>query len=299
MAGRKTSKVTSTIFDDVYRTIISRMPQFIIPVINDAFGTRYPMDVEFEQLKNEFYSKNGKLVTDSIFLIKGHLYHIECQSNPDKTMAIRMFEYGMEIALERARKNKDYLHVDLPESAVIYLRHTRNTPDKLTVEVRSPKGDTLSYESKVIKVQEYTKDVIFRKKLLMYLPFYVLRYEDELKTIDKDRKRLDELLKEYTDICGKLEKVLEANGSSELYDDLVGYIMEIMDYMLRSQSKARKEMNKMGGKILESFSEKKIKEGSKLVYAAAKDIKNGVKSSELKIKYPAEVIKMAKNIINL
>ncbi len=102
-----------------------------------------------------------------------------CQSNPDNTMAIRMFEYGMEIALERARKKKDYLHVDLPESAVIYLRHTKNTPDSLTVEVRSPKGDTLTYESKVIKVQEYTKDVIFRKKLLMYLPFYVMRYEND------------------------------------------------------------------------------------------------------------------------
>lgn len=38
----------------------------------------------------------------------------------------------------------------------------------------------------------------------MYLPFYVLRYEKGLETIDKDRKRLDELLREYTGICSKL-----------------------------------------------------------------------------------------------
>ena len=214
MARRKTGEFSTSIFDDVYRTIISRMPQFIIPVINDAFGTRYPMDIEFEQLKNEFYTKNGKIVSDSIFLIKGHIYHIECQSNPDNTMAIRMFEYGMEIALERARKKKDYLHVDLPESAVIYLRHTKNTPDTLTVEVNSPHGQTMTYESRVIKVQDYTKDVIFRKKLLLYLPFYVMRYENDLKTIEKDRKRLDVLLKEYIGICSRLEKVLEANGKS-------------------------------------------------------------------------------------
>ena len=299
MARKKKDNFSTTIFDDVYRTIISRMPQFIIPVINDAFGTRYPMDIEFEQLKNEFYSKNGKLVSDSIFLIKGHIYHVECQSNPDNTMAIRMFEYGMEIALERARKNKDYLHVDLPESAVIYLRHTQNTPDTLTVEVRSPKGQTMTYESKVIKVQEYTKDVIFRKKLLMYLPFYVVRYENELKTLDKDQKRLDALLEEYIGICKKLEKVLEKNGSSELYNDLVCYIMEIMDYMLRSQKNARKEMSKMGGKILDTFEEKTRKESSKMIYSAVKDIKNGVKSAELKSKYPADIIKMAKAIANL
>ncbi len=296
MTAKKTARVQSTIFDDVYRTIISRMPQFIIPVINDAFGTRYPMDVAFEQLKNEFYTKNGKLITDSIFLVKGHLYHVECQSNPDNTMAIRMFEYGLEIALERARKNKDYLHVDLPESAVIYLRHTKTTPDTLTVEVRSPKGNSLTYESKVIKVQEYTKDVIFRKKLLMYLPFYVLRYEKELETIDKDRKRLDELLKEYTGICSKLEKALEKGGSSELYNDLVGCIMEIMDYVLRSHKNARKEMNEMGGKVLETYTEKTFKAGGKSVVSAVNDIRNGMKPAELKKKYSADTIKMAKTI---
>ena len=296
MARRNTSEFSTTIFDDVYRTIISRMPQFIIPVINDAFGTKYPMDVAFEQLKNEFYTKNGKLITDSIFLIRGHLYHVECQSNPNKTMAIRMFEYGMEIALERARKNKDYLHVDLPESAVIYLRHKKNTPDTLTVEVRSPKGNSLTYESKVIKVQEYTKDVIFRKKLLMYLPFYVLRYEKELDKIDKDRKRLDELLKEYTGICGKLEKVLEKDGSSESYSDLVGCIMEIMDYVLRSHKNARKEMNEMGGKVLETYTEKTLKKGARNLASAVKDIRNGVKVAELKEKYDADTIKLAKTI---
>ncbi len=296
MPRKKENVFSSTIFDDVYHTIISRMPQFIIPVINDAFGTRYPMDVEYEQLKNEFYTKNGRIVSDSIFLIKGHLYHVECQSNPDNTMAIRMFEYGMEIALERARKKKDYLHVELPESAVIYLRHTKNTPDTLTVEVRSPKGDTLTYESKVIKVQEYTKDVIFRKKLLMYLPFYVMRYENELKTLDKDEKRLDALLKEYVGICNRLEKVLEQNGASDMYGNLIGCILEIMDYMLRSQKKAREEMRKMGGKVLELYSEKKLKEGEKNLASAIKDVRSGMKPAELKKKYNADTIKLAKAI---
>lgn len=290
---------SSTLFDDVYRTIVSRMPQFIIPVINDAFGTRYPMNVPFEQLKNEFYRKGGKIVTDSIFLIEGHIYHVECQSNPDNTMAIRMFEYGLEIAIERARKNKDYLHVDLPESAVIYLRHTAETPDTLTVEVSAPNGQTLDYESKVIKVQEYTKDVIFRKKLLMYLPFYIMRYENELKTIDKDKKRLESLLKEYVGICAKLEKALEDNGESELYSDLVGYILEIVDYMLRTQENARKEMNKMGGKILESFTEKTERNGKLKVANAVKDIGKGINSAELKKKYDAETIKIARDTIKI
>ena len=50
MARKKTASYPDKIFDNVYHTLITRMPQFIIPVINDAFGTRYPMDVEYEQL---------------------------------------------------------------------------------------------------------------------------------------------------------------------------------------------------------------------------------------------------------
>ena len=295
-----TSEFPATIFDSVYHTIVTRMPQLIIPVINDAFKTRYSKDVKIEQLRNEFYRRNGKIITDSIFLIEGHLYHIECQSNPDNTMAIRMFEYGFEIALDRAKTTKDYLRVQLPESAVLYLRHNADTPDVLSVEVSTPKGDSVTYESKVIKVQEYTKDVIFRKKLLMFLPYYIMRYENELDAIESDQARLNRLLKEYQGICDKLEKILEENGESELYTDLVGLIIDISDYILRDQVKARKEMNKMGGQILELHSEKVKRiakeEGQKELAEAIKDVRNGLKPADLKKKYSSETIKLAKTI---
>ena len=54
------------------------------------------------------------------------------------------------------------------------------------MEVSALNGQKMAYESKVIKVQNYTKSVIFRKKLLLFLPFYVMRYEEELETLDKD-----------------------------------------------------------------------------------------------------------------
>ena len=43
-------------------------------------------------------------------------------------------------------------------------------------------------------------------------------------------------------------------------NDLVGCIMEIMDYVLRTHKNARKEMNEMGGKVLETYTEKLKKE---------------------------------------
>ena len=55
----------------------------------------------------------------------------------------------------------------------------------------------------------------------------------------------------------------------------------------------------MDGRILDTFEEKTRKECLKMMYSAVKDIKNGVKSAELKSKYPADIIKMAKSILCL
>ncbi len=52
----------------------------------------------------------------------------------------------------------------------------------------------------------------------------------------------------------------------------------------------------MGGKILESFTEKAEKNGAKKVVSAVKDIRNGIKTEDLKKKYSAETIKLAKTI---
>lgn len=34
----------STIFDDVFQTIKEKMPELVIPLINEAFGTTYALD---------------------------------------------------------------------------------------------------------------------------------------------------------------------------------------------------------------------------------------------------------------
>ena len=94
----------NTIFDDVFRTMIEKIPQLAIPLINEVFQTSYPEDVEIIQLRNEHHQENGEIITDSCLRIGRKLYHIECQSVDDTTMAIRMIEYDFAIALDSARK---------------------------------------------------------------------------------------------------------------------------------------------------------------------------------------------------
>ena len=159
------------IFDNVYRTMATKMPELMIPIINEVFGTRYRSDRKIEQLRNEFYEKGGKIITDSIFRIGDKLYHIELQSTEDKTMAIRMMEYDFAIAVSKVRKSGDLYEIDFPESCVIYLRNNANRPKKHLVRVSFPNRKQVTYESRIINVQDYSSDEIFEKKLLLFLPY--------------------------------------------------------------------------------------------------------------------------------
>ena len=100
-------QMNNTIFDDVFRTMIEKMPYMAVPLINEVFHTSYPQDVPIVQLRNEHQQENGEIITDSCLKIGGKLYHIECQSVDDTTMAIRMIEYDFSIAVKLEAYTKD------------------------------------------------------------------------------------------------------------------------------------------------------------------------------------------------
>lgn len=161
----------NTIFDDVFRTMVEKMTYLIVPLINEVFHTSYPEDIEIEQLRNENQLEDGELITDARLLIGGKVYHIECQSTDDATMAIRMMEYDFAIALEHGvRKGRKY-RLEFPKSCVLYLRCTENTPDFLEVEMILPDEQICQYKVPTVKLKNYTKENIFEKNYYCYFRF--------------------------------------------------------------------------------------------------------------------------------
>ena len=61
--------MNNTIFDDVFRTMIEKMPYLAVPLINEVFHTSYPEDVKITQLCNEHQQENGEVITDLTKLI--------------------------------------------------------------------------------------------------------------------------------------------------------------------------------------------------------------------------------------
>lgn len=252
----------STIFDDVFRTIAQKMPQLLIPLINEVFQTHYNEDEHFEQLRNEHYEKFGKIITDSIIKIGRHYYHLECQSTKDGKMSIRLFEYDVSIALEQAKSTDGMWHIRFPHTCVLYIRNHRTIPDSHTAIVEFADGQTVTYRVPIIKAQDYTVNSIFEKRLLILLPYHILRYEHFLKHHRNNTEKLQQLLDDFREINQKLATACQTEQKSELYVNMIVLIDQIADYIIPVDHSVRKGLGKiMGGQILQLESERLRAEG--------------------------------------
>ena len=252
MPTHKRTLSVNTPFDDVFRTIAEKMPELMIPLINEVFKTEYTEKDLLHQGRNEFTSETGRIITDSIYYFRDRVYHIECQSTDDRDMAIRMFEYDVSIALENARRRGKDFEVRFPSSTVLFLRKPKDAKRELLVKVILPVGRSFVYALPVIYPADYTLDEIFEKKLLMLLPFYILRYEKEFQAIEEDEGRFREFLLEIRKICGKLMLETIPEEKATLRRDLLSLILRISDHLLKNREKMRKGVAEtMGGKVLE------------------------------------------------
>ena len=255
--------VKGTPFDDVFRTLLERCQKLIIPVINEVFGTKYTMDEETILLSNEHYivesdGKSIKRITDSCIKIGSRLYHIECESNPKRGIEIRMIEYDFHIALSNRTRDDEGIVLRFPESAVLFLRHNSNSPDKLKVNIVMPDGSAAHYTIPVVKVQEYTKDELFDKNLLFFIPYYVLRFEKALNSNQDTESVEEEFLEDYRDIYVRLKGLEEKQTIDYNYlHDLVSLTARLIEVVSKSNPNIMRGVSVMGGgKVLEMESEK-------------------------------------------
>ena len=281
----------NTIFDDVFRTMLEKMPELVIPLINEVFGTNYPADIPIEQQRNEHQTKSGEKITDSRLKIADKIYHIECQSTSDTEMVIRMIEYDFAISLESKKIENGRYRIYFPHSCVLYLRG-KGKSNTIGMDIVMPNGQIIKYDLPAIYVENYTTDVIFQKKLLFLLPFYIMRYEKSREKLEKDPEELRELLQKYEKIAGKLEDSLLGKGREAQHRYLVEVIIRISDYIFANSEKTRKGVNAaMGGEVLDLKTDKLIDE-------IRQDVKEKVRD-EVKEEVRDEVKEEVKNEVKM
>ena len=263
---------TNTIFDDVFRTMQEKMPEQTIPLINAVFGTRYSIDTEIIQGRNEHHTENGEVITDSYLVIGGKRYHIECQSTEDQTMVLRMIEYDFAIGLENARKVDGIYRIQLPHPCILYLRG-ENQDTLLSMELVLFDGRIIKYQVPVIRMEWYSINEIFEKNLVILLPFYMMRYEKMKEQVETDSELRERIFRECRAIEQYLEKGFLKKGMEKEFRDMTELVNRIGDYIFLKQQKVRKGLGEiMGGKVLELESDKLIKKGEQIGKQIGKQI---------------------------
>lgn len=295
------------IYDGAFRTILNDCRKLVIPVINEIFQESYTGDEKVEFLPNEHFldqqdEADQKRITDTNFRIIGRTikkYHLECESSlPDGKITIRLFEYDAQIALDEGRITKETLTVTFPNTAVLYLRTYKKTPDKMQYVIITP-GGTVQYDVPVMKVQNYGLDDIFEKRLLLLIPFYIFSHEKNFQEYNSSEQKLAELKSEYQYILEKLNE-LEYQGAIGAFDKRT--IIEISNDVLKELAKKYTNVQKgvgdiMGGALLETNARKLKKEAKKevavsLLKTGKLTIEEIAECSELNI---AEVEQLAKH----
>ena len=133
----------NTVYDSVFKTMVHKIPQLIVPFVNEVFNRNYPENERVHSFSDEHESVKGTIIDDTVFRLGQKIYHIECQSTSDSNMVIRMIEYDFAIALESALSAGAPYEMDFPSSCVLFLRHNDSTPDVLAMKVNLPNGDSL------------------------------------------------------------------------------------------------------------------------------------------------------------
>lgn len=253
-------------YDNVFKTMKSKHKRLFISVINDTFGTNYPMDTKIETLPSEGYLTESETVDGSKdieeqisdFLIKigSEIYLLECQSYDDGSMAIRIAEYAFIVARQFATWDIGSATIQMPRFSIIYVKRTERTPKKTILTFTFPDGQTVNYESDNVILEEFTKEYIVEKRLFPYIPFYIARYEKEL-TVENS---IENAVKDLEYFRNEMIRLHKAN---ELFDDemvdLMGFVNTIITHITNGNQNEERLVNIMGGTVIETESEKIIR----------------------------------------
>ena len=261
----------NTPYDDVFRTLLNDCKQLIFPVLNEIFGENYSGNEDMKFSQNEIYltqqdGEQEKRITDSCFIIRDDKkvmrYHLECESNPDRSIIVRIFEYDAQIALNDREQEGYRLKVNFPHTAVIALRASGKMPESMSVEINTP-GGSVEYDVPVLKTQVYSLDEIFDKNLLFLLPFYIFSYEKQFKKYDADESQMAEMVESLKLIVKRLGDLIQ-DGKLDQYtaQTLIFCFNKVAKSLAVDHANVLKGVDDvMGGKILEYEAKDILREG--------------------------------------
>lgn len=255
----KSKKTRGTPYDDVFRTMLVKSGKMRIPFVNEMFRLHdpFPENTRITNLSNEYYidesqSNQKKIITDSALRINGKTFHIECQSNDDGGILVRMFEYDTQIALIEHVYRNYHLTIRIPAGGVLFLRTTSKTPEEMRVTIETA-GTAAEYSVAVLRLSDYTLDDLIRKDLLFLFPFYMFNMEKEFGRYEQgDTNSRSKVLTNFEKLLQHVNVLYEQEELTyDMYLLLTDMLKKVTNHLTQKYTNVRKELNDiMGGRVL-------------------------------------------------
>ncbi len=240
------------IFDRVFKRIFTFSDKAITNLINGLFDTDYPPDSQIEYSNRENTKADLKHTYSDLFIVinkKWH-YHLEAQMYHDKTIVMRVFEYGFYHALET---REDNYTLRFPEPVVIYFCNVADVPETSSIRVILPDQREFTYTVKNYAYLAHDIEELNRKKMIVFIPFQMVRVRDFLMPAGKARFLTENEIKELkkfidSDILGSIKANLQiGNIKLEDYNQLLEllnilYQQIILQYQKKGGDKEMKPL---------------------------------------------------------
>ena len=208
------------IYDKAFKRILTLSDKTVINLINGLFGTDYPTNSKITYNWTEHEDKDLKrTLSDSILTINNKdIYHIEARMTEDEEIVFRVFEYGFG----HAHKNRTYENgsetMIFPRPCIIYLDEGKKDkiPDEYTLVLKFEDQGEFSYKVPVFKLQNASIQELNDKKLIVLLPFLLLKLRKKMEKI-RSEENMEELQKLVADdIIGTIRRNEEIGNLSSI-----------------------------------------------------------------------------------
>jgi predicted transposase/invertase (TIGR01784 family) len=226
---------TQDLFDKVFKKLITSSPRGVIHLINGLFNINYPLDSPVEYLSTEFIGErlHPRRSDTMIKIGNGPIYNLEVQIKEDKEMVIRVFEYGFMRSRFTQILSREKIRLTFPIPKIIYLEGGKKIPGVITLEMEFPDKSIHKYKVGTFKIQEHQPEELFRDKMILLLPFCILKLRHKVKRA-KTKEKLRSLATELKDQIDELTKLTLKSGQAKILEkEDINTIQSLMERLFK------------------------------------------------------------------
>lgn len=245
--------------DQIMKVLFNLSNKVIVDLMNALFNENFTCDeVTIDYSNGEFINDDYERISGDMYITirkkeRIYRYHIEFQTLNDQSMAIRMFRYGFEKAVEIADPGcKEEIRLEYPRQLVIFLEENENISDQLSFILELPDGNTIRYAVPVVKYWKFTAQDLKDKRMYALLPLQVFKSRKRIQTIyngSMPETRKGQLInEEFEKLIGTISVTMnileELHESKEIYvsdlEKILRVIKNITEYLYNKYGEYKK-----------------------------------------------------------